>query len=100
MIIVGVYATAETLDFMTRAVKTEAIVVDYVRNPYGDGYCVVFQFTDINGDEVYQRSGAGYSSNLLPEIGEKVEIYYDPEDSSATVYAGTWELWGMQLISI
>ena len=55
MIILGVYATAETLDFLNRAVTTEAIVVDYVRNPYDDGdtYCSVFQFTDLNGEEVY-----------------------------------------------
>jgi hypothetical protein len=98
--IVGVYAAAETLDFLNRAVTTEAIVVDYVKNPYGDGntYCSVFQFTDINGEEVYRRSAGGYSSNLLPEIGEKVEIYYDPEDNRGTAYAGTWELWGNPLI--
>ena len=98
--IAGVYATGETLDYLNRAVTTEAIVVDYIRNPYGDGdtYCCVFLFTDLNGEEVYQRSGAGYSSILLPEIGEKVEIYYDPENLSDQVYAGTWELWGNPLI--
>jgi len=96
--IVGVYAAVETLDFLNRAVITEAIVVDYVKNPYGDAFCSVFLFTDLNGEEVYRRSAGGYSRSLLPEIGEKVEIYYDPEDSRGTAYAGTWELWANPLL--
>jgi hypothetical protein len=88
--------TAETIDFLNRAEKTEAVVVDYVEEYSGSDWSTypIFQFHDINGIENYRQG----SWNVQYEIGEKVEIYYDPEQPNGLVYAGTWAVWGPSLI--
>ena len=88
--------TAETIDFLNRAGKTEAVVVDNVEEYSGSDWSTypIFQFHDINGTETYRQC----IWNVEYEIGEKVEIYYDPEQTNGLAYAGTWAVWGPSLI--
>ncbi len=81
------------LDFLNRAVKTEATIVDIVRVQVDDGYTQfpVFQFFDLNGVEVLARGNTDFSSYA---IGQELEIYYDPEYPSGGVTQESLAMWG------
>jgi len=81
------------LDFLNRAVKTEATIVDIVRVQVNDGYTQfpVFQFFDLNGVEVLARGNTDFSSYT---IGQEMEIYYDPEYPSEGVTQESLAMWG------
>jgi hypothetical protein len=104
-LIVGIYLAGQALDFHSRAVKIDAVVVGHVENPYSDGdddsptYSPIFQFTDLDGDNVRRQGALSYSDHLQFEIGTTVEILYDPENPSGRVYAGILELLFWPIIS-
>ena len=95
-LVASVPFTVDTVDFFNRAVKTEAIVVDFVEEYSGSDWSKypIFQFYDNNGVETYRQA----NWNVQYEIGEKVEIYYDPEQPNGLAYAGIWALWAPALI--
>ena len=92
----GSFYVVDTFDFLSRAQETEAVVVDFWINPYSedrDAY-PVFQFVDLTGNEVYAVGNV----NTRYSIGEKVKIFYDPENPSGQVYAGMLFVWAVPLL--
>lgn len=90
------YMTIDTFAFLDRTQVTEAIVVDFVRvgiNGDKTDY-PIYQFIDLNGVEVYARG----TWNIDVNIGERVEIYYDPQNPTANVYAGGLAVSGPPLV--
>ena len=77
-LVAGLFYVVDTFDFLSRAQETEAVVVDFWKDPYSDDRAAypVFQFVDLTGAEVY---GIG-NVNTRYSIGEKVKIFYDPEN--------------------
>ncbi|MEJ2242428.1 MAG: DUF3592 domain-containing protein [Candidatus Bathyarchaeota archaeon] len=91
----GSFYVIQTFDFLSRAVETEAVVVDYWLDHYSENWdeYPVFKFVDLTGAEVYAVGNV----NTSYYIGEKVKIFYDPENPSGQVYAGMLHMWAVPL---
>ena len=85
-----------TIDFLNRAVKTEAIVIDVEKRRIGEDWWnfPVLQFIDLNEVQVWAYSK--FSDSSL-NIGDEVEIFYDPENPSNDVILENYDMWGRLL---
>ncbi len=90
----GVHFYKETERFLSTAIKTRAVVVEVERRRSDDGtmFYPVFPFEDTNGHEhmIYSKAGS-YPPRY--ETGERVLIYYDPENPKDTKFDSFVSLW-------
>lgn len=96
MLILLLINAMNTIDFLNRAVKTEAIVIDVDKRRIGESWSnfPVLQFVDLNEVQVWAYSK--FSDSSL-NIGDEVEIFYDPENPSNDVILENYDLWGHML---
>jgi uncharacterized Tic20 family protein len=90
----GAHFYKETERFLSTAIKTRAVVVEVERRRSDDGtmFYPVFSFEDTSGQEhrIYSKEGS-YPPRY--ETGERVLIYYDPENPKDTKFDSFVSLW-------
>jgi uncharacterized Tic20 family protein len=90
----GGYLYKETKTFLNTAIKTRAVVIEVESRRSDDGtmFYPVFSFEDTNGHEhmIYSKKGS-YPPRY--ETGERVLIYYDPENPKDTKFDSFVSLW-------
>jgi hypothetical protein len=96
ILIFGVSATVEQIDFLNRAVQTKGVIVDTFWDSGSDAEFPVFYFVDLNGLEHNVR---GYAGNIYSasDIGREVDIYYDPEEPAHAVSLNFLDMWGSSI---
>ena len=84
-------------DLVNNGIKTKATVIDLLRvaGDDGDTYKPVFEFKD-RSDRVITFESEISSSPPSYQIGEKVDILYDPEDDDRKIVS----FWGLYRWSI
>lgn len=95
----SVFAYMYTQKFLETAVKTEGTVIELVerRGENGVTYAPVYTFSDTRGEEHKIYSG---SSSYPPdyEVGEEVQVLYDPSEPQKAKIDSFFELWGISAI--
>ena len=101
MLVAGLFWTSQTMNFLDRCVKTKGVVIELNWThdvDHGPSAYPVFQFVDEKtGQEITVHSGHGsYPPDY--QVGQEVDLLYDPENPHDAKIESFSELWGGQLI--
>ena len=99
MVIGGAWAYLHTRSFVEKAERADGTVVELIERD-GDGgtaYAPAYTFTDASGAEHKAYSTV---SSYPPqyEVGEKVQVLYDPDKPKHAKICAYFELWGLATV--
>lgn len=79
MIALGAFFYFRTKSFSEKAQETKGTVTElaYEEDSEGSGYYTIFQFTTISG-QVIEKTGNIRSSPPAHQVGEVIDVLYDP----------------------
>ena len=103
MILLGLYFGYRSYIFTQNAIYTTATIVDFVeREDEEDGtisYAPVFIFKDMQGNS-YKVVSNTSSNPPVGEVGDEIEILYDPRDPQNAEQNSFFSIWGLSAILI
>ncbi|MCU0355878.1 MAG: DUF3592 domain-containing protein [Cytophagales bacterium] len=100
LLIGAAFAYNYSKKFIATAQKAQAVVTDlrYNRSSKGGGtYYPTVQFTANDGKTYTAYSNSGSNPSAY-EVGENVEIYYNPDNPMDILLPDFFSLWGVPLI--
>jgi len=87
--------------FNASAVRAEGTIVELIESASSDShrrmYTPVFTYRDRNGTE-YRHKSSHSSYPPIGEVGDKIEVLYDPKDPSRVKINTFFGNWGVPLI--
>jgi hypothetical protein len=91
LLALGGYAYSREVEFLSRAETATAVVTKYSvrRGGEGESYCPIFVFTRSDGLTVVHYGDACASSPAY-EIGQRVEVLYDPLEDRGVQLNDFW----------
>lgn len=99
-IIIGAVFGLNERAFVKKAAVSEAIIVDLIERESNSRqaiYSAVFSFKDENGEEFTIHSKSA-SWPPVGEIGDKIEVLYDPEDPNDAMENQFFSKWGRSVL--
>jgi hypothetical protein len=94
LLLAGAATFVHTKRFVAGAEHATGTVVDHSSSSTSEGivYYPVVRFTTAEGRTVEFSSSSGSSSP--PDVGDRVEVRYDPDDPQDAELSGFFDLWG------
>lgn len=98
LLIASLFFVMKTISFLDNAHEAVGIVVE-IERIYDDGvtFAPVFKFTDNEGLERTVQSSVS-SNPASHDVGDEVQVLYDPEDSSKAKINNFFNIWGLAII--
>jgi hypothetical protein len=98
LLAIGAFFMLKEQSFLVRAVSTSGTVTTFAYTSRGSS-CPIIAFTTQSGEQAHYRS---YVCSNPPayQAGQKVQIYYDPNDPSDAQMAGGWGQYTVTIILV